>query len=77
MPVSNGVFVVDTSVSGRRQVFEGIQVELMADSIGSYNEGMPGDGKLVPDNDTTTLGTCTIQSPRHWLPVACLVSPLC
>lgn len=26
----------------------------MADSIGSYNEGMPGDGNLVPDDDNTT-----------------------
>lgn len=49
--------MVDTSVStGHRQVFEGIQVELMADSIGSWNQGMPGDGRLVPDNDRTTIG---------------------
>ena len=28
----------------------------MADSIGSNNEGMPGDGRLVPDDDNTTIG---------------------
>eukprot|EP00729_Bicosta_minor_P017345 gene17345-13789_t len=56
-PSTPGTFVVDTSVStGHRQVFEGIQVELMADSIGSWNQGMPGDGRLVPDNDRTTIG---------------------
>ena len=35
-----GTFVIDTSAStGHRQVFEGIQVELMADSIGTDNRG--------------------------------------
>jgi len=53
--VNPGTFIIDTSVAtGHKQVFEGIQVELMADSIGSYNEGMPGDGNLVPDDDNTT-----------------------
>ena len=28
----------------------------MSDSIGSYNEGMPGGGTLVPDSDNTTIG---------------------
>merc|ERR1712166_1114076 len=55
-PTTPGVYVIGTSTAARRQVFEGIQVELMSDSIGSYNQGMPGDGKLVPDDDTTTLG---------------------
>ena len=50
-----GHYVVDTSMAGRRQVFEGIQVELMSDSIGSYNQGMPGGGKIVPDDDPSTL----------------------
>lgn len=27
----------------------------MSDSIGSYNQGMPGGGKLVPDDDPSTL----------------------
>ena len=51
-----GTFWIDTSSAGRRQVFEGIQVELMSDSIGSNNQGMPGDGRPVPDDDITTLG---------------------
>lgn len=53
---SPGLFVIDTGAAGERQVFEGVQVELMSDSIGSYNEGMPGDGTLVPDDSNTTLG---------------------
>eukprot|EP00937_MAST-01D_sp_MAST-1D-sp2_P003165 g3165.t1 len=53
---SPGHFVIDTSAAGRRQVFEGIEVELMSDSIGSYNEGMPGGGTLVPDDDASTTG---------------------
>lgn len=52
----NGVFVIDTSPGGRRQVFEGVQVELQADSIGSGNGGMPKNGTLVPDNDASTTG---------------------
>eukprot|EP00037_Helgoeca_nana_P007443 m.67860 g.67860 ORF g.67860 m.67860 type:complete len:611 (+) comp18257_c0_seq1:15-1847(+) len=52
----NGVFLIDTSPGGRRQVFEGVQVELMSDSIGSDNTGMPGDGTLVPDDSNTTIG---------------------
>ena len=55
-PPSPGVYVIDTGAAGARQVFEGVQVELMADSIGSYNQGMPGDGTLVPDDSSTTLG---------------------
>lgn len=51
-----GLFVINTGAAGERQVFEGVQVELMADSIGSYNQGMPGDGRLVPDGSNTTLG---------------------
>ena len=31
-------------------------MELMSDSIGSYNEGMPGGGVLVPDDDPSTIG---------------------
>jgi hypothetical protein len=52
----NGVFVVDTSASGRRQVFEGVEVELQSDSIGSDNGGMPKGGQLVPDDDSSTTG---------------------
>eukprot|EP00040_Diaphanoeca_grandis_P035078 m.219572 g.219572 ORF g.219572 m.219572 type:complete len:675 (+) comp33296_c2_seq5:61-2085(+) len=52
----NGVYLIDTSTSGHRQVFEGVEVELMCDSIGSDNQGMPGDGTLVPDDSNTTLG---------------------
>ena len=52
----NGVFLVDTSDGGRRQTFEGVMVELQSDSIGSYNQGMPGDGRLVPDGDPTAIG---------------------
>ena len=55
-PSPNGVFVIDTSEAGRRQVFEGVQVELQSDSIGSYNSGMPKDGTLVPDDDNSTIG---------------------
>ena len=51
-----GVFIVDTSPAGRRQVFEGVQVELQSDSIGSYNEGMPKEGTLVSDDDNSTIG---------------------
>ena len=32
---------IDTSAAGQRQVFEGVWVELMSDSIGSDNSGMP------------------------------------
>ena len=53
---SPGAFVVDTGAGGERQVFEGVQVELMSDSIGSNNQGMPGDGRLVPDDSPTALG---------------------
>ena len=28
----------------------------MSDSIGSYNQGMPGGGKIVPDDDPSTIG---------------------
>eukprot|EP00040_Diaphanoeca_grandis_P043001 m.266634 g.266634 ORF g.266634 m.266634 type:complete len:630 (-) comp68502_c0_seq1:63-1952(-) len=55
-PPSPGLFILDTSQNGKRQVFEGVEVELMSDSIGSDNEGMPGNGHLVPDNDNTTIG---------------------
>lgn len=55
VPPTPGHFVIDTSAAGQRQVFEGIQVELMSDSIGSYNQGMPGGGELVPDDDASTL----------------------
>ena len=33
-PPNNGVYTIDTTPSGLRQVFEGVQVELQADSIG-------------------------------------------
>ena len=52
----SGTFVVDMSTDGRRQVFEGVMVELQADSIGSNNKGVPGNGTLVPDDDPTTIG---------------------
>ena len=55
-PSAHGVFAVDTSDAGRRQTFEGVQVELQSDSIGSYNQGMPGGGSLVPDDDPTAIG---------------------
>ena len=51
-----GVFVIDTTASGRRQVFEGVEVELQSDSIGTNNNGMPMDGELVPDADPSTIG---------------------
>ena len=51
-----GTFIVDTSLDGRRQVFEGVEVELQSDSIGSHNDGMPKDGTLVPDDDPSALG---------------------
>ena len=51
-----GEYVVDTSLGGRRQVFEGVQVELQSDSIGSDNTGMPKEGTLVPDDDSSTIG---------------------
>lgn len=53
---SRGVFTIDNSPAGRRQVFEGVQVELQSDSIGSYNTGMPKEGTLVSDNDNSTIG---------------------
>ena len=51
-----GVFVIDTTASGRRQVFEGVEVELQSDSIGTNNNGMPMDGGLVPDAHPSTIG---------------------
>ena len=51
-----GTFVIDTTLSGRRQVFEGVEVELQSDSIGTNNEGMPMDGTLVPDDDPSAIG---------------------
>ena len=51
-----GTFVIDTTPSGRRQVFEGVEVELQSDSIGTNNNGMPMDGELVPDADPSTIG---------------------
>lgn len=41
-------FIIDTSDAGRRQTFEGVMVELQADSIGSNNEGMPDTKIGVP-----------------------------
>ena len=51
-----GTFIIDTTPSGRRQVFEGVEVELQSDSIGTNNKGMPMDGKLVPDADPSAIG---------------------
>ena len=48
-PPPNGVYLIDTSAAGRKQVFEGVQVELQSDSIGSDNTGMPKEGQLVAD----------------------------
>ena len=44
----DGIYTIDTSVAGRRQIFEGIMVELQSDSIGSDNEGMPDAAIGVP-----------------------------
>eukprot|EP01052_Picozoa_sp_SAG31_P016349 SAG31_NODE_1079_length_10031_cov_5.270741_6_plen_219_part_00 len=52
----HGTYIVDTSPAGVRQIFEGVEVELQADSIGSDNTGMPKDGQLVPDSDPSTIG---------------------
>ena len=52
----NGAYTIDMSAAGRRQVVEGVQVELQADSIGSDNTGMPGDGAIVPDDSPTAIG---------------------
>lgn len=54
--INHGVYIVDTSVGGRRQVVEGVQVELQSDSIGTYNQGMPGGGTIVPDDSPTAIG---------------------
>ena len=55
-PSMKGTYVIDVSAGGLRQVFEGVEVELQADSIGSDNEGMPKEGQLVPDADNSTRG---------------------
>jgi hypothetical protein len=36
-PPPNGLYMIDTSETGERQVFEGVEVELQSDSIGSDN----------------------------------------
>jgi hypothetical protein len=46
---SSASFWIDNvSPEGRRQVFEGVIVELQSDSIGSDNEGMPDNTISVP-----------------------------
>lgn len=53
-PPSPGTFVVDLSPAGRRQIVAGVEVELMSDSIGSDNQGMPATIGGVPHELTAS-----------------------
>ena len=46
-PAGPGTYRVDLSPAGKRQTIWGVGFEIQSDSIGSGNNGMPGDGKLV------------------------------
>ena len=63
----DATFTIDMSDSGKRQIFEGVEVELQSDSIGSWNTGMPKEGTLVADDDNSTLGAPHDLTPAERL----------